>query len=42
MWRRWPAIFALALLPVGVAAQGPERINVYRYILDIDVPEPSA
>ena len=42
MWRRWPAIFALALLPVGVAAQGPERINVYRYILDIDVPEPAA
>src|SRR5688572_837228 len=42
MWRRWPVIFALALLPVGVAAQGPERINVYRYILDIDVPEPAA
>jgi hypothetical protein len=30
------------LLPAGAAAQEPVRINIYRYILDMDVPEPAA
>jgi hypothetical protein len=42
MLRRGPIIVALALLPAVLVAQGPERINAYRYILDIDVPEPVA
>jgi hypothetical protein len=33
-------LFALAaLLPSGVLAQAPKRINIYRYALDIDIPE---
>jgi hypothetical protein len=39
---RGPIILALTLLPVDLPAQAPGRINVYRYILDIDVPEPVA
>jgi hypothetical protein len=42
MSRSVPTLVALALWPAVLAAQGPERINVYRYILDIDVPEPAA
>jgi hypothetical protein len=38
---RWPLLIALSLLPTAVVAQD-DRINVYRYILDIDVPEPAA
>jgi hypothetical protein len=38
------AVVAAALLALApsAAAQGPERINIYRFILDIDVPEPAA
>ncbi len=42
MSRRGILIVALALLPALVVAQEPHRINIYRYILDIDVPEPAA
>lgn len=40
--RRGMLTVALALLPAVLIAQEPDRINVYRYILDIDVPEPAA
>jgi hypothetical protein len=33
---------ALAMMPAAVLAQQPDRVNIYRYILDIDVPEPAA
>jgi hypothetical protein len=36
----WRAIFALICLGTASAsAQSPARINLYRYILDVDVPE---
>jgi hypothetical protein len=40
--RRGSIFVALALLPAVLVAQEPDRINIYRYILDIDVPEPAA
>lgn len=40
--RRGLLTIALALLPTRVVGQEPDRINIYRYILDIDVPEPAA
>lgn len=42
MPRRGPLIVVLAILPAVLVAQEPDRINIYRYILDIDVPEPAA
>jgi hypothetical protein len=36
------AALALGAVPGGIVAQQPERLNIYRYILDIDVPEPAA
>ncbi len=42
MLRLGPIIVALTLLPAVLLAQGSERINAYRYILDIDAPEPLA
>ena len=38
------AVLAAAVLAQApsATAQGPERINIYRFILDIDVPEPAA
>ena len=33
---------ALVVLPDTSVSQGTGRINIYRYILDIDVPEPAA
>jgi hypothetical protein len=38
----WFAALVLLVLPRAAAAQEPDRINIYRYILDIDVPEPAA
>ncbi|HEX6107338.1 MAG TPA: hypothetical protein VFZ26_17250 [Gemmatimonadales bacterium] len=32
----------IAARPAGAAAQADDRVNIYRYILDIDVPEPAA
>jgi hypothetical protein len=29
-------------MPSDVLAQQPDRVNIYRYLLDIDVPEPAA
>jgi hypothetical protein len=36
------ALVGLVLLPVVLSAQEPDRINIYRFILDVDVPEPAA
>ena len=36
------AALALAVMPGAVLAQQSDRISIYRYVLDIDVPEPAA
>jgi hypothetical protein len=36
------AALALTAMPRAALAQAPDRVNIYRYILDIDVPEPAA
>lgn len=35
-------VASMLLLSCPIQAQEPERINIYRFILDIDVPEPPA
>ena len=41
--RHWRAMIALFCLPAASAsAQSPARINLYRYVLDVDVPESAA
>lgn len=42
MSRTGLAVLALGFLPCAAHAQQSDRINIYRYTLDIDVPEPAA
>jgi hypothetical protein len=30
---------ALSVFPAGLTAQAPARVNIYRYVLDVDIPE---
>lgn len=35
-------VIAVIMIAQPLRAQGPQHINIYRYILDMDVPEPAA